>query len=374
MSPILRVLLASILLVLLAAAPSIEGSPTGKHNQATAGCTCHYNGANGITANHNFPTSYTPGTTYAITIDGSGGSQAFTGGFSLQVNKGTFSNAGSLVQFSSTSATHTGSGSLSWTMDWTAPASGSGSVDVALAVLQANGNNQNSGDSWATTTATITETLPQNQPPMALNLRLMPGGDTPVNEDIMFAYIFDDADGDSELNSQIRWSKNGALVSAYNDMITLPSSATSVGETWTVSVTPNDGQDMGATEICPDNAVIIDIDSDGDGTMDSVDAFPDDPSETTDSDGDGTGDNADMFPNDASETFDDDGDGTGDNGDAFPQDVTQWADQDGDGYGDNSTGTNPDAFPQDVTQWADQDGDGYGDNSTGTNPDEFPQN
>ena len=265
MSPITRVLLASILLVILAAAPSIEGSSGGKQNQAS-GCSCHSNGANGITANHNFPTSYTPATTYSITVDGNGGSQAFSGGFSLQVDKGTFSNAGTLVQFSGgTSATHTGSGSLSWTMDWTAPASGSGTVNVALAVLQANANTLNSGDSWDTTTATVTETVQQNQAPTALNLRLMPGGDTPVNEDIMFAYIFNDADGDSESNSQIRWSKNGALVSTYNDMINLPSSATSVGDTWTVSVTPNDGQDLGATEVCPDSAVIIDGDSDGDG-------------------------------------------------------------------------------------------------------------
>ena len=363
MSPIVRVLLGAALLVLLAATPSIEGSSSGKHNQASAGCNCHYNAANGITANHNFPTTYTPGTTYAITIDGSGGSQSTGGGFSLQVNKGSFSNGGSLVQFSGTSATHSGSSALSWTMDWTAPSSGSGNVNVALAVLQSNANSQNSGDSWDTTTATITEIVPQNQPPVALNLRLMPDGNVPVNEAIMISYIFDDADGDSESNSEIRWSKDGVLAPAYNDMMTLPSSATSVGETWTVSVTPNDGTDFGSTENCPDSAVITDIDSDGDGTMDMNDAFPNDPDETTDSDGDGVGDNADVFPQDASETLDSDGDGVGDNADAFPNDATETLDTDGDGVGDNA-----DAFPQDATETLDSDNDTVGDNA-----DVFPQ-
>ena len=407
MSPIIRVLLASVLLVLLAAAPSIEGSSTGKQNQATTGCTCHSNGANGITANHNFPTSYTPGSVYSITIDATGGTQAFVGGFSLQVDKGSFSNAGTLVQFAGLSATHSGSGALSWTMDWTAPSSGSGSVNMALAVLQANGNSQNSGDTWDTTSATIIESITPNQPPSASNLMILPGGDTPVDEEIMFSYIFDDADGDSEVDSQIRWSKNGVVVPAYNDMQMLPATATSVGETWTVSVTPNDGKDLGATEICPDNAVIVDVDSDGDGTMDLDDAFPDDPSETTDTDSDGVGDNADVFPNDASETIDSDNDGTGDNGDAFPNDSSETMDSDMDGVGDNAdvfpndpsettdtdsdgTGDNGDAFPSDPSETLDSDGDGVGNNAdvfpqdaaetidsdsdgTGDNGDAFPQ-
>ena len=39
-------------------------------------------------------------------------------------------------------------------------------------------------------------------------------------------------------------------------------------------------------------------DTDGDGVVDTQDAFPDDPTETTDSDGDGVGDNRDAYPND----------------------------------------------------------------------------
>ena len=51
--------------------------------------------------------------------------------------------------------------------------------------------------------------------------------------------------------------------------------------------------------IVVENAIqIIERDSDGDGTVDSLDAFPNDPTETTDSDGDGVGDNTDAYPND----------------------------------------------------------------------------
>ncbi|TPH18638.1 collagenase [Litorilituus lipolyticus] len=148
------------------------------------------------------------------------------------------------------------------------------------------------------------------------------------------------------------------------------------------------------------------VDSDGDGVIDSEDAFPNDPTETKDSDGDGTGDNSDAFPNDASETTDSDGDGVGNNGDAFPNDPSETKDTDGDGTGDNSdafptdasettdsdgdgTGDNSDAFPNDASETTDSDGDGTGDNSdafpndstetkdsdgdgTGDNSDAFP--
>lgn len=62
------------------------------------------------------------------------------------------------------------------------------------------------------------------------------------------------------------------------------------------------------------------MDSDGDGVIDSEDAFPNDPSETVDTDGDGIGDNSDVFPNDPTETIDTDGDGVGDNADPYPND------------------------------------------------------
>ncbi|MGS0693570.1 collagenase [Shewanella sp. 0m-4] len=106
-----------------------------------------------------------------------------------------------------------------------------------------------------------------------------------------------------------------------------------------------------------DGNVTVPVDTDGDGVIDSQDAFPNDPSETTDSDGDGVGNNGDAFPNDATESVDSDGDGVGNNGDAFPNDATESVDSDGDGVGNNG-----DAFPNDATESVDSDGDGVGNN------------
>ena len=52
------------------------------------------------------------------------------------------------------------------------------------------------------------------------------------------------------------------------------------------------------------------VDGDGDGVIDTLDAFPNDPSETADTDGDGTGDNADT---------DIDGNGINDDQVTFPK-------------------------------------------------------
>jgi poly(3-hydroxybutyrate) depolymerase len=127
-------------------------------------------------------------------------------------------------------------------------------------------------------------------------------------------------------------------------------------------------------------------DSDADGVRDNLDAFPNNPLETSDSDGDGVGDNADQFPLNPNEIIDSDGDGVGDNSDIFPENPYEQIDSDGDGVGDNS-----DIFPNDSTEWQDTDSDGIGDNSdvfpndssewldtdldgVGDNADQFPLN
>jgi len=99
-------------------------------------------------------------------------------------------------------------------------------------------------------------------------------------------------------------------------------------------------------------------DADGDGVINSLDAFPNNPNETTDTDGDGVGDNADGDPDDASVSGDADNDGVDDLTDAFPNDASETTDTDGDGVGDNA-----DAFPNDSSEDTDTDGDGVGDNS-----------
>ncbi len=89
--------------------------------------------------------------------------------------------------------------------------------------------------------------------------------------------------------------------------------------------------------------MLFDIDTDGDGVVDSVDAFPLDSTQDTDRDGDGYGDSV-----------------NGNNSDRFPDDSTQWVDQDNDGYGDNPNGTNPDLFPENADQHKDSDGGNIG--------------
>ncbi len=64
-------------------------------------------------------------------------------------------------------------------------------------------------------------------------------------------------------------------------------------------------------------------DLDGDGHVNTSDAFPLDATEWADADGDGHGDNGDAFPSDPSEWKDSDGDGVGDNADAYPFDPTR---------------------------------------------------
>ncbi len=102
---------------------------------------------------------------------------------------------------------------------------------------------------------------------------------------------------------------------------------------------------------------VCDPDLDGDGVDNSVDTFPNDPTETADADMDGVGDNSDAFPNDATETADADMDGVGDNSDAFPNDPAESADIDMDGVGDN--GDNCPIVPN--GDQTDINGDGFGD-------------
>ena len=173
-----------------------------------------------------------------------------------------------------------------------------------------------------------------------------------------------------------------------------------------------DGLSEGYSDVCPlvfgkstDALTRGCSDYDGDGFVDPVDAFPEDPFQWADSDEDGYGDNS-LVPSgdDCADVFgksfennrqgcpDADLDGWADVDDAFPYDTLQWADTDGDGWGDNYAWFNDtiadldnpgefiqirnqtgDAFPTVPDQWSDMDGDGWGDNQTSFfQPDAFP--
>ncbi|WNC72433.1 thrombospondin type 3 repeat-containing protein [Thalassotalea psychrophila] len=162
----------------------------------------------------------------------------------------------------------------------------------------------------------------------------------------------------------------------------------------------SDSTELKVQQLDTDNDGIsddADTDIDGDGTLNTEDAFPLDASESVDMDGDGIGNNADTdidgdgtlntedaFPLDASESVDIDGDGVGNNADtdidgdgtlntkdAFPLDASESVDIDGDGIGNNAdtdidgdgTLNTEDAFPLDASESVDIDGDGIGNNT-----------
>ena len=247
----MRLKFASLLLVSLLLAstvPTSFGYSNGKYNSGSSGCGCH--GYNVVTVSMSGqPASYNPGTTYTLQISVSGNGN---GGFSLDANKGTLSAGGVgimavKVNSAGNSATHTTNSYRSWSVDWTAPSAGSGSVQFDISAVSANGNGGTGGDTWGDTTITVPEggaPPPTNDPPTASNLQLSPSN--PVTTDTLtLTYSYQDSDNDPESGTQIRWYKDGQLISSRNDQTTVPSSMTAKGESWNVTVTPNDGTDEG---------------------------------------------------------------------------------------------------------------------------------
>ena len=360
MTNISRAIAITLVLVTVSGLNLADASSSGITGVTSSGCYCHSTDAMIVPTMSGQPSSYTPGATYSISWSGSGMPASGDGGFNLVATAGSWSNLGTLVKIQNSELTHSASGQRSWTADWTAPAVGTGDVSFDLAVLYSNGDGSNNNDNWGTKSWTSTEGAapPPNMPPVAMDVNITPNGNVEVDQSLTVSYNYFDEDGDAEGTTQIRWFVNDNLRTSFNDIFTIPASSTAVGETWTVTVTPHDGNEFGNPSDSLDPANIIDIDSDGDGTLDGQDAFPDDANEDTDSDSDGVGDNADAFPNDASETLDSDMDGVGDNADAFPNDASETLDSDMDGVGDNA-----DAFPNDASETLDSDMDGVGDNA-----------
>jgi len=168
------------------------------------------------------------------------------GGFNLVASAGSWSNLGTDVQLASGELTHSSDASRSWSADWTAPTSGTGDVDFDLAVLYANGNSQNTGDSWGTGTWTLSEAGPTNNPPTASNVYYIPSDPTKATG-LGVSYTYDDADGDSEQGTTIRWYRDGLRVSQIDDQTDVPNSWIARGQSWRVEVTPSDGDDQGDT-------------------------------------------------------------------------------------------------------------------------------
>ena len=235
-------LLCVLLLFFSLSTGSVIARNDGMFNQ-TNNCNCHNSGS--VTPSiSGLPSAYTAGDTYALTI-GMSGTPA-TGGFNLKVSKGVLSTSDSHAQISSNSfqATHTYSpGTTSWSIDWKAPATGSGNVQFNLAVLAGNNNGNDNGDMYATMATTLQEAVATNNPPVIAEVILLPANPTTL-DDLTVSYTFTDDDGDAEVASTFSWYLNDTLQAGYTNK-TLPSIATTRGQSWHVIVTPSDGIDAG---------------------------------------------------------------------------------------------------------------------------------
>ena len=239
------VLLFVFLLLMATQADLATAKKNAKFN-SSSGCGCHSGGANGVNAIlSGLPSSYTPATTYSLSIGMSG--NPLSGGFNLEVSKGALSNPSGAAQVSSNGfqATHNIWTSTSWTVDWTAPASGSGTVQVDLAVLHGNNGENTDGDLYGTSSTSVSEDINTNTPPTASNLNIAPSTPT-TGDDLTLTYTYADDDGDAESGTTVSWHRNGVAQPGQTSAI-LPATATSKGEVWHAVVTPSDGEDIGSS-------------------------------------------------------------------------------------------------------------------------------
>ena len=257
-----RIAVILVVLFLVATAQTAQSNAAGKTGSSSSGCTCHGASASMSVDLYGFPSSgYTGNTSYNLSWDG-GPHIPGTGGFNLiatnptgQAIMGSWSNLGTNVKQVSGELTHDGTSSRSWSAVWTAPQAGLGTVTFNLAILYGNGNGNNQGDSWDTGSWNIQEaTGSTNNPPTATNVHYVPLNPT-KETGLAVEYDFNDADGNSEQGTTIRWYRDGLQIAQINDMQTVPSVWISKNQQWRVEVTPSDGNDEG--EVVSLNPVMI---------------------------------------------------------------------------------------------------------------------
>lgn len=96
----------------------------------------------------------------------------------------------------------------------------------------------------AITASIANGTVKINRLPSASNLQITPAN--PVTTDnLVGSYTYSDPDGDPENGTDIRWYKDAVLQSAYNNQLTVPSSATARNQKWYFTVKPKDGIGFG---------------------------------------------------------------------------------------------------------------------------------
>lgn len=152
---------------------AVTGSPADGVTCAKSGC---HTGGPVITDHQTLMTSnvpaegYTPGTTYTITVTSTKtGISKF--GFEVSPQSITGTQLGTLIagtgshlvggsKYITHSSTGTsGSGTKTWSFQWTAPVAGTGDVTFYGAFMFANNNGNDSGDAVKTDNYTVTENL-----------------------------------------------------------------------------------------------------------------------------------------------------------------------------------------------------------------------
>jgi hypothetical protein len=95
----------------------------------------------------------------------------------------------------------------------------------------------------------------RNAPPEASNLVITT--DPQTNESLQANWTYSDIDGDSEANDWIiQWYKNGVHQSAYDNLKTVPSSATAKGERWNYTLQVSDGTNHSVLYNSPTTAIL----------------------------------------------------------------------------------------------------------------------
>jgi sugar lactone lactonase YvrE len=100
---------------------------------------------------------------------------------------------------------------------------------------------------WVTSTTVVVG----SSSPTATDVRITP---SPLRTDdpLTASYTYSDPDKQSEANSQLRWFKNDLPQPAYNNLKTVPASATTKGDRWSFTVTPCDPTPLcGPTQTSP---------------------------------------------------------------------------------------------------------------------------
>ena len=87
-----------------------------------------------------------------------------------------------------------------------------------------------------------------NTPPSVTDLMIQ----IAPNGDLTAKYTYTDASKDLEESSEIRWYKNGQLLSSLNNQKTVPAIETSKGERWYFTVKPKDGSEFGKQKSSPE--------------------------------------------------------------------------------------------------------------------------